>query len=1030
MISYFARHPTAANLLMALFVILGVTALPELRRETFPDFTAVEVETRVAYPGATALEVEEALCQRLEDAVDSIADVIETRCESRESLATLVAKMRPGADFQGFMNDVKTEVEAIDNFPVEAEAPVIRELNRLDRVISIAVSGPMPDTHLKVYAEAMADRLKAQPLVSQVAVQGFAQRQLRILLSQEVLRQYGLSIEDIANAVRRQSLDQPAGVVETREREVLLRFSEQRRTAEELADLVVIGADNTELRLGEIATIEDRFEQDEVRSEMDGARIALLQVTKTRSEDTLRVVEAVRRFVANEQQQAPPGVKLVLTQDVASIVADRLELLVRNGWQGLLLVFLTLWLFFRLRVAFWVTMGLPVAFLGGLMGMVWLGLSINMMTMVALLMALGLLMDDAIVIAENIAAHREQGAKLLDAAIHGAREVAPGVLASFITTIVVFGPLTLLAGDIGKVLRVLPQVLIMVLAVSLVEAFLILPRHLGHGPAQEPPAGPRRRAFEGFLERFREQGVGRAVDWAVGHRYLFLGGVVAVFLVSLGMVAGGHVGFRAFPDLDGDVIEARLLLPQGTPLWRTETLVAQLIAGVQAMDAEYAPQQSDGGALIRHVSVRYGENPDAYESGPHVATVSVDLRTAEDRVGRVDDMLKRWRELTGPLPDAISVVFQDPQIGPGGRDLEMRLQGLPLEELSAASRELQTWLARYQGVSGLGDDLRPGKPELRLQLRDGAYALGLDASTIAGQLLGAFQGITVAEIQVGREDYEVDLQLQAQDQSTLMDLFDFWISSPDGRQIPLAEVATLTQDRGFARIQRIDGQRTITLTGQVDAAQTNAAQVLSDTRQRFIPELLERYPGLRIGQEGQARQSAITAASLQRNFILGMAGIFLLLSFQFRSFVEPLAVMAVIPVALVGVIWGHWLLAMDLSMPSMMGFVSLAGIVVNDSILLVEFLKRARRQGLETVEAARRASRERFRAVLLTSATTVAGLLPLLFETSLQAQVLIPLVTSVVFGLLATTLMVLLTVPVLFAILADFGWTSVPEGVE
>ena len=1030
MIDYFARHPTAANLLMVLFIILGLSALPALQRETFPDFTAVEVEARVVYPGATAGEVEEALCQRLEEAVDGISDVAESRCEAREGVATLVAEMRQGADFDRFLDDVKTEVDAIDSFPVGTERPVIRERNRLDRVVSVAVTGPMPDTHLKVYAEDLRDRLKALPAVSQVTIQGFSERQLRIQVPDTVLRQYGLGIDDIATAVRRQSLDRPAGVVETREREVLIRFADERRSPRELTDLVVIGANDAELRLGDIATVIDRFELDETRTVMDGNRAAILQVTKTRAEDTLTVVGAVREFVQRERLQAPPDVKFILTQDVASIVADRLQLLVRNGWQGLTLVFLTLWLFFRLRFAFWVTMGLPVAFLGGLLGMVWLGLSINMITMVALLMALGLLMDDAIVIAENVVTHRERGAGALEAAIRGTREVAPGVLSSFLTTVVVFGPLTLLAGNIGRVLQVLPQVLIMVLAVSLVEAFLILPRHLAHAQRHVTPPGPARRAFETRLERARETLVGRAVDVAVGQRYLFVGAVVAVFLVSIGMLASGKLGFRAFPDLDGDVIEARLLLPQGTPLWRTEARVQEIVTALETLDREYTPRQPDGGPLIRHVSVRYGENADAFESGPHLATVSVDLRTAEERVGRVDDMLARWRELVGPLPDAISLVFQDPQIGPAGRDLELRLQGLPLGELQAASRELRDWLGRYRGVFDLSDDLRPGKPELRLQLRDGAYTLGLDATTIAEQLRGAFQGITVAEIQAGSESFEVDLQLEAADQDSLADLGEFWISARDGRQVPLLEVVVLEQDRGFARIQRIDGRRTVSVTGQVDATLANANRILADTRARFLPGLLDRYPGLEMNSQGQAREGAATGTSLVRSFVLGMVGIFLLLSFQFRSFVEPMAVMAVIPLALIGVVWGHWLLGLDLSMPSMMGFVSLAGIVVNDSILLVAFLKNRHREGLAMVDAARQASRDRFRAVLLTSATTIAGLLPLLFERSLQAQVLIPLVTSVVFGLLTTTLLVLLVVPVLFAILADLGWTEGREAPE
>ncbi len=1028
MIRFFAAHPTAANLLMLGFIVLGLSALPSLKRETFPDFSPQEVEVRIVYPGASAEDVEDAICQRLEEAVDGIENVDEIRCEAREGLGTAVVKMLDGGKIERFLEDVKTEVEAIDNFPEVTELPIVRQLGRTDRVVAIAVTGPMAVTDLKAYAEELKTGLQQLPEVSLVTVEGFSQRQLSVRVPQRVLQQYGLSMQDIAENITRQSIDLPSGRVESHDRELLVRFTDQRRTPAELADLIVVGTKGTtgELRLGDIATIRDRFELDEDKLLFDGKRAAMVRIAKTKSEDALIVMSAVRRFVEQEQRAAPPDVRLNITEDVSSIVQDRLQLLLKNGWQGLTLVFLVMWLFFQLRFSFWVTMGLPVSFLGAFFFMTLIGYSINMLTMVALLIALGLLMDDAIVISENIATHLRNGKQALAAAVDGVTQVAPGVVASFLTTAAVFGPLAFLEGDMGKVLKVIPVVLLLVLVVSLVEAFLILPHHLTRAlaPLQGSGEGRFRKTFNRWLDGFRERALGRAVDGAVNQRYLFIGAVLGLFLISVAVPAGGYLKFQAFPDIEGDTLEARVLLPQGTPLWRTEAVVEQLTNALARVDEEFAPDQPKGERLVRHVSVQLNQNLDAHEAGAHVATVRADLLTAERRQGTLADVTNRWRDETGPLPDVISVAFKEPQIGPAGIPIEIRLQGQDLDALKAISFELQAWLRRYAGVFDVFDDLRPGKPEIRLRLRDGALALGLDAATIAQQLRAAFYGTTAAEIQVGKEDYEIDVRLTDADQSTLDDLAFFRIVTPQGGNPPLSNVADVELSRGYARIQRIDGVRTVTVEGDADPRITNVAEVIRDTQERFLPEVRSRYPDVRIDIEGQSEESKKTGGSLARAFLTGLVGIFILLSFLFRSYIEPLVVMLAIPLAFIGVVWGHVVMGLDLSMPSMIGFASLAGVVVNDSILLVEFLKLRVREGLSVPEAAKRASRERFRAVLLTSLTTIAGLLPLLSERSLQAQVLIPLITSLVFGLLATTLLVLLVVPATFAILDDFGLSA------
>jgi len=1031
MIRYFADHPTAANLLMLFLIVIGLAGTSTLKRETFPDFAPKQIEIRVVYPGASAEDVEQAICLRLEDAVDGISGVEEIRCQALESVAIAVAKMTEKSDFARFLDDVKTEVDAIDDFPAQVEQPIISQLGRVDQVVSIAVTGPMSVSDLKAYAEQLKSRIKALPKVSQVTINGFSQHQLQVSVSIDSLLSHGLSVSDLANAIQRQSIDLPAGDITSGNKELLIRFTEQRRNAQQLQNLIVAAASESggEVRLGDIATINDKFELDEEKIFFDGQRAAVLQITKTKEEDTLDVVEKVKDFVNREQQIAPPGVKFTLTQDVSTIVQDRLQMLLKNGGQGLILVFLVMWLFFRVRFAFWVAMGLPVSFLGGMFIMSLMGMSINMISMVALLIGLGLLMDDAIVIAENIATHLRKGKTALQAAVDGTRQVMPGVFSSFLTTTAIFFPLAFLSGDMGAVLKVLPVVLISVLAVSLIEAFWILPSHLGHALAhhENDKTNKFRERFDEGIEWMRHQMLGRMIDTVIHWRYLFIGLVIAVFLASIGMLAGGHLKFLAFPEIEGDTIEARVLLPQGTPLWRTEAVVKQLTSALNEVDEKFTPMQPDETPLVEQVSVRYNLNKDANETGSHVATVTADLLTAEERSGHIDDFLQAWRDNTGNIPDVISLNYKEPTIGPAGRAIDIRLGGSELVELKAASMELQQWLKQYRGVVDLDDDLRPGKEEIRLRLREGSMAIGIDATTIANQLRAGFFGTVADEVQVGVESYEVNVALQDVDKNSLEDLLDFRIKTTNGKQIPLSAITDIEINRGYSKITRIDGLRTVTILGDVDTRYANAQQVINDTQQNFIPELQNKFPHINIITEGQAAESAETGSSMMRGFLIGIIVIYILLSFQFRSYLEPFAVMIAIPLALIGVIWGHIIMGLDLSMPSMMGAVSLAGIVVNDSILLVEFLKLRAREGHIIPEAAKLASRERFRAILLTSVTTIAGLMPLLLEKSLQAQVLIPLATSIVFGLLASTILVLFVVPTIFSIFSDFGWVSVEK---
>nr|CRH05677.1 Conserved membrane protein of unknown function. Putative acriflavin resistance protein. Putative cation/multidrug efflux pump, Acr family [Candidatus Magnetococcus massalia] len=1021
MIAWFARHPTAANLLMAVFIILGLVSLPDLRRETFPEIQSDEVQITIRYPGATTQEVEDALCRRLEDGLEGVVNLHEMRCEAEEGLATAIAQMREGASMMRFLDDVKSEVDAIDDFPDAAEQPVVEELGRTEQVVSIAVTGPDEPVALKAYAEQIKSQLMGLPQVAEVTIDGFSDHQILIEVPQWRLRQYNLSPSDIANAVSRHSVGTPLGTLEGGAEELLLRFDDQRKSVEELEQLVVLsGKSGAAIRLGQIATLTDRFEQDEKKIHFDGRRAAILTIFRTKDQDLLKTLAAVRSFV--EQLPRPEGVSLILTQDRASVVQDRLNLLMHNGLQGIIMVFLVLWLFFSLRYSFWVSMGLPVSFLGALFLLPFVGVTVNMISMVGLLIGIGLLMDDAIVIAENIARRLQKGDAPMDAAVKGVQQVLPGILSSFATTLLVFGSLVFLSGEMGQILRIMPLVLILVITVSLVEAFWVLPNHLGHAmekSLQKPP-NRFRQSFEAGFDALREKLFGPLLDRAVDQRYLTLGISFMLLIMALAMPAGGLLKFVPFPDLDGDLLEARVLLPQGTPLQRTEEVVAALESAAAAVNAEFKEQQPDKQNLVKHVTVIYGQNPDAHESGPHVARVMVDLLSTEIRTTPLDSFREAWRKATGPQADVIAINYAEPTIGPGGRAIELRLQSDNMQQLTGASHALQGFLNRYDGVLDLRDDLRPGKRTVQLKLKPGAGVLGLDAKLVADQLRTAYQGLEVDSFPLGPEQYAVDLRLSADDRMGLQNLEDITLVSNQGAQVPLTMVAEITIARDWARIQRIDGVPTVTIEGDVDNRRANAQELIELTKQQFLPQMKRDFPAVRMDVQGKSADTAKTGKSIVRNVILGMVGVYMLLALQFRGYLAPLTVMLVIPTTLVGAVLGHMLMGLPLTMPSIIGMTSLFGVVVNDSILLVTFIREHHRDGMPTKEAAKLAGRARFRPILLTSITTVAGLMPLLLEKSLQAQILIPLATSLAFGLSVATLAALFVVPAVYCILDDF----------
>ncbi|PVH28818.1 efflux RND transporter permease subunit [Pararhodobacter oceanensis] len=1017
MIRWFTGHPTAGNLLLLVILAAGLFAVPNLLRETFPDFRSVEAEITVPYRGAAAEDVERAICAPLWDGVQGVEGLQTLSCSAHSGRARAVATMGSGNDPLRFISALRSEVAAIDSFPARADPAIVREMHRSDPIASVAISGDLPLSELDLYAESLADRITALSGVATATRSGLGTRTLSISADRVVLEGYGLTPASLANAIAAQNIDLPAGTLEGAGRDLTLRVTAARDSAAGLAAIpVLVLPSGATLSLGEIATITERFEPPHDRASIDGAPAILIDVAKALDADALRVLDAVTALVAQETARLPPALRIEVVQDVTSIIRDRLLMLVQNGVIGLVLVVVVMSLFFRPGFAIWAAMGLPAAFAGAFIWMAVTGLSLNMMTLVALLMAIGIVMDDSIVIAESIAVHTKGSTSVANVAA-GVAAVAPGVISSFLTTLAVFLPLAFLAGELGAVLQVLPVVLLAALAASLIEAFLILPHHLSGSKTQDNPSRFR-RAFDAGFNALRDQGVGRLADAAIRFRWLVSGLAIAALIVTVGALGGGVVKREALPEIDGDVLEARILMPAGTPLARTMEAVAQVEAAVDRVNTQMSPDPAAAPLVIRRIT-RMGRNLSAGESGAHVATVAVDLQSAGTRSQTLDQIITLWRAEIGPLAGASSLILTEPGIGPQGVAVELRLSHPDLATLQDAGRATLAELSSYAGVRNAILDLRPGAPELRLTLSPGAEALGLTAADIASQLRAAFLGTQLEEIRRGDRAWDLEVRLSDADRANRAGLEAFEIALPAGGSVPLSSVASLTEARGWGSITQRNGRRTLTVSADVDGQIGNADAITARLASGYLPALAAETPGLSFEIGGQAANAAETVASILRGFLIGLVGIYAVLSFQFRSYIEPVIVMMTIPLAFLGVVWGHVLMGYNISMPSLVGAASLAGIVVNNAILLVGVINARRAEGRTAAEAAGDAVRARFRPIFVSVSTTIFGMAPLLFETSTQAQTLKPLVIAVVFGLLAATVLILAVLPAFYAVLDD-----------
>ena len=1031
MIAFFARHPTAANVLMIAVLLLGAFSVPQLQKDTFPLTPTKDIEVRINYPGASPVEVMEEICYPLEDALDRLSGIKELSCDARENLAIANAEINNGENIDSLTTDIQQHVNSITDFPDRVEQITVTKLDRVASVVSVAITGNMSDEDLYLYAQSVKRRLKADPLVAQVTVSGFSEQEIEIRVSQWKLNQYGLSVADFANLVQQQSISTPSGVFTNDLEEISVRFDQLGSSVEDFKNIAVkFSEQGTQVRLGDIAQIEQKFASEEDRILFHGQRAALLQVSKTNVQDTLKVKDAVLRVIENERTLAPTGVEFSLTQDTSVNIQERLRILTSNGIQGLALAFLMLWAFFNIRFSFWVTMGLPVSFLGAIFTMQLLGYTLNMMTMVGLIVAIGLLMDDSLIIAENIAAKRQEGLPAYQAAIVGTKQVFPGVIASFATTLMVIGPLMFLSGKMGEVLRYIPIILIITLLVSLIEAFLILPSHLAHSHAKSG-SNPLRVKFISAFEKIRDRFFVPLSVKAMRSPYLTLGILLMVVMVSTASFSAGLLKFKAMPALESDVLQARILLPQGSLLSQTEVLVDKVSQALDKLNQQYAEKYPDSAPLVQSTTILYNSNVDAHESGPHMATVSADLLPAQFRQQNIKSLIQSWKKTVGPTADVVALTFTDKERGLAGHGIDIRIQGESLEQLNKVSLALIKWLKGFDGVFNLSNDLRYGRTEYNVKLKKQAGVMGVNAAQLAQTLRSAVKGST--DLTVFQNGEIVDISVRLDEftyQANLQELKDLMVTASNGALVPLSSVADFAERQTFSRIHRINGENTVTVQGNINTSIANAREIMQLFYSEFVPAAQHKYPGVRFVSQGQDKETSDTGSSLVTFFSLGIVGIYLILTFLFQSYTQPIAVLLAIPMGWIGVVWGHLAMGLDLTIPSLVGFATLAGIVVNDNILLVNFIKQNVEQGGRLAVACREAVHDRFRAIFLTSLTTFAGLLPLLTETSTQAQFLIPLIASIAFGLVSATLLASIIVPCVLLILDDVKLTQLSPGLK
>ena len=1015
--AWMARNPIAANLLMIVLLIGGVWSAFRVQKEVFPQFQLDVVEVSVGYPGAAPEEVEQGILRPVEEAVRGVDGIRELTSQAREGTGSVTIELVAGTDRMKAFQDVDQAVSRIRTFPDEVERPEVSLQSRQVEVLRVGIFGPVDVWTLRQLAERVRDQLLSSPFITQIELARVLEYVTHVEIPRERLREYGLTLDQVARVIEASSEDVAAGSVQTTAGEVLLRVKARKQWADQFARIVLLTSESgTALSLGDIATIRDGFTEGNFHSQFNQQPSVELQIYRVGDQSPLEIADAVAEVMRDAEAQFPPGVEWRTDNNNAEDFRSRLTLVLENGLLAVVIVLVSLALFLDLNLAFWVMAGMATSFVGGLLFLPVVGVSVNMISLFGFLMVLGIVVDDAVVVGENVYEHRQAGARPLEAAIRGTREVGAPVVFSILTNVVAFIPLLFIPGETGKFWRPLPIVVIVVLLLSLLEALFILPAHLAHLRSHGKRRGLRglahvgQQSFSRLFGRLVDRVYRPVLRVVLASRYLTTAVALGLLTVVISYSASAHMGMILMPEVSANEIEAGVRLPVGTT---PDQAAAVAEAVTQATARLFEEQGFDEVAEGVMTNVR----------GDNFIDVELVMLPPDERTLSAAEVIRIWRDSIGDIPGVDQITFEAERGPRGGRrDISVELSHSDIAQLEKAAQVFAAEMGTFANTRDINDNSQQGKVQYDFELLPEGRALGLTPADLGGQLRGAFFGSLALRLLRGTNEIEVRVKLPEEQRKDIYNLEELVIRTPSGAEVPLLEVAEVRRNVAFARIERRDGRRAIGVSMDVEPDRATG-QVIEAINRDVLPRLAQDYPGLTWTFEGSNAEMREAISSLWGGFGLAMFVIYGLLAVAFKSYVQPVIVMVAIPFGVIGAVIGHMLLGFDLSLISFMGVIALAGVVVNDSLILVDFANRSRAAdpNLTARDAITRAGLRRIRPVFLTTATTFLGLVPLILETSLQSQHIVPMAISLGFGITFATLVTLLLLPCLYLIVEDAG---------
>ncbi len=1023
-VSWMAIHPVAANLVMAAFILGGLLFLNTMKQEVFPDFVTDTISISTTYTGASPEEIERGIVLAIEDAISGLEGIDEISSSAQEGYATVLVDVMTDADINLLAQDIQREIDRITTLPEDAEDPKVNIVASKRKTVSLVLYGSTEEAILHKLAENFREQLLQADNITQIDLTGVRPLEISIEISQANLQRYHISIADITQRIRNASLELPGGSIKSTAGEILIRMQERKDTGQQFAQLPIITTPSGGIvLLGDIATIHDGYEETDYSANYNGVPAIMLQVYRVGQQTPIGISDTVKEQI--KLSNLPEGIQVEIRYDASASYAQRIDLLLRNSAMGLTLVFITLALFLELRLAFWVMTGIPIAFLGSFLILPALGVSLNMISLFAFIIALGIVVDDAIIIGENVYHYRQEGYPALTAAIKGAQEMAVPVTFSILTNIATFMPLFFMPGQMGKIFFMIPTVVIIVFLLSLAESLFVLPQHLAH-ISDQPKSGVflwLHRQQQKFSHAFRHWVVhryGSFLELTLNHRYLTVIIAFSILITTLSFALSGRMGMSMFPKTESDFAQATMSLPYGTPVDKTQAIVDYLVTAARRS----ADKIEQGDQLIRGIFAEIGKD------GSHKATIRTYLAPPEirNKIMSTDGFSERWRAEVGELVGVESLVFESDSGGPGsGSAITIELTHHDISVLEQASIKVTAALRTYPMAKDVTNGMSQGKQQLDFSLLPEGESLGLSPLSVARQVRNAFYGSEVLRQQRGRNEIKVMVRLPENERLSEQDLYDFLIWTDQGRGIPLHEIVKIDRGRAFTEIKRRDGRRNVQITANV-TPRSQAGEIVNDLTESTLPDLVQQYPDLQYSFQGRQADMAESVGSLKLSFIFAILAIYAMLAIPFKSYVLPLIVIVSIPFGIIGAIFGHLIMGYGLSILSLLGIVALSGIVVNDSLVLIsQAVGLEHQQHLSPKEVIKTAAIQRFRPIILTTLTTFGGLMPMILETSRQARILIPMAISIGFGILFATLITLVLIPSLYLVINDCKnvWNSI-----